>query len=134
MTIKCKGVLLNRMIVLMMVSVGLLALVLFLIFPVLKGYLYFLSMVLMFSSLIYIFYLNRFELLVIGIERDEVHLSFVNNSVFKRKDIKVRKEQVQLKQEEKKLIFLIDGEQQAIVRKEAVNASDWEKLLNVLTI
>jgi len=117
-----------------MVSVGLLALVLFLIFPVLKGYLYFLSMVLMFSSLIYIFYLNRFELLVIGIERDEVHLSFVNNSVFKRKDIKVRKEQVQLKQEEKKLIFLIDGEQQAIVRKEAVNASDWEKLLNVLTI
>jgi hypothetical protein len=122
------------MIVLMIVSVGLLALILFLIFPVLKGYLYFLSMVLMFSSLIYIFYLNRFELLVIGIEHDEVHLSFVNNSVFKRRDIKVRKEQVKLKQEEKKLIFLIDGQQQAIVRKEAVNASDWEKLLNILAI
>ncbi|MGN6491948.1 MAG: hypothetical protein ACTHLE_08125, partial [Agriterribacter sp.] len=80
MTIKCKGVLLNRLIVSMMVSIGLLALMLFMIFPVIKGYLYFLSMVLMFTSLIYIFYLNRFELLVIGIEHDELHLSFVNNS------------------------------------------------------
>jgi len=134
MTIKCKGVLLNRMIVLMMVSIGLLSLVLFLIFPIVKGYLYFLSMVLMFSSMMYVFYLNRFELLVIGIELDEVYLIFVNNSIFKRKDIKVRIDQIKLKQEEDKLIFLIDGQQQAIVRKKAVHTSDWEKLLNILAI
>jgi len=118
----------------MAISIGLLAVVLFLIFPAIKGYLYFICMILMFSSLIYIFYQNRFELLVIGIETDEIHLSFVNNSVFKRKDIQVRKEQLELNQEGKKLIFLINGQQQAIVRKKAVNASDWEKLLSALTI
>ncbi len=48
-------------------------------------------MVLMFTSLIYIFYMNRFELLVIGIQDEELHFSFINNSFFKRKDIKVRK-------------------------------------------
>ncbi|WP_343703048.1 hypothetical protein [Chitinophaga sp.] len=131
MTIKCKGFLLNRMIVLMMIGIGLLAVVLFFIFPMIKGYLYFFSMVLMFTSLIYIFYLNRFELLVIGIEDDELHLSFVNNSLFKRKDIKVKKEQVKVQRKDEKLIFLIDGQQQAIVRKKALDVSDWEKLLKV---
>lgn len=82
----------------------------------------------------YIFYLNRFELLIIGIGQDDVHLNFVNNSLFKRKDMKVRKEQIRLKQKGDKLILLIDSQQQAIVRKNAVNASDWEKLLNTLTI
>ncbi|MVT09462.1 hypothetical protein [Chitinophaga tropicalis] len=48
--------------------------------------------------------------------------------------MKVRKEQIRLKQKGDKLILLIDSQQQAIVRKNAVNASDWEKLLNTLTI
>ncbi|WP_146154492.1 hypothetical protein [Chitinophaga ginsengisoli] len=120
------------MIITMAIGVGLLTLVLFLIFPVVRGYLYFISMVLMLCSLICIFYLNRFELLVIGIEKDDVHLSFVNNSIFRRKEIKVRKAQVRLKWEGKVLIFLIDGQQQAILRKNAADAADWKNLLNGL--
>jgi hypothetical protein len=133
MTIKCKAVLLNKMTITMVVSTGALALALFLIFPAVKGYLYGVSMIVMFCSLIYVFYLNKLELLVIAIESDMVRLNFVNNTIYKRKNIIIRKEQITLKQETDKIIFFIDGEQQAIVRKKAVDVSDWEKLLHTFT-
>ncbi|WP_126249204.1 hypothetical protein [Chitinophaga rhizosphaerae] len=132
MTIKCKGVFLEKKIILMSISIGLLALVLFLAVPALKGYLYFISMVLMFITLLYIFKLNRFDLLLIGVEQEEMHLSFINNSIFKRKDIRIRKELVKVTLENDKLIFSIDGQQQALVRKKAVSESDWEQLQKVL--
>jgi len=130
MIIKCKAVLLDRMVITMAVSIGLFALLLFLAFPAIRGYLYFISMVLVFSSVMYIFYLNRFELLVIGIDGDEIQLNFVNNSVYKRKDMNLKSEQVVLKKDGEDLIFWIDGRQEAIVRKKAVKEADWDKLLN----
>jgi len=91
-------------------------------------------MVLVFSSLIYIFYKNRFELLVININADNIHLTFINNSFYKRKDINVERERIKLKQDGDILSFWIDGQQQAIVREKAVSKSDWDKLLNALMV
>ncbi|TWF32862.1 hypothetical protein FHW36_113117 [Chitinophaga polysaccharea] len=134
MIIKCKGVFLNKMVIITMISGGLISLGLYLLFPGVKGYLYFMSMVLLFCSIIYIFYLNRFELLMLGVEQNELHLSFINNSFFKRHEIKVDQAQVRVKQDGDKLTFFIDGQQQAIIRKSAISEIDWNKLLDQFNI
>lgn len=130
MIIKCKGVFLEKMVIITMIGVGLVSLALYLLFPRIAGYLYFISMVLLFCSILYVFYLNRFELLLLGIEQNELHLGFINNSFFKRNEIKINQDQVRVKRDINKLIFFIDGHQQAIVRKSAVSEIDWNKLLN----
>jgi hypothetical protein len=118
----------------MLVTIASFALALFLTFPAIKDYLYLISMTLTLSSLYYMFYKNRFELLIVVIVAEDVHLSFVNNTIYKRNDIKVKKELIRAKEEDDKLVLFIDGEQQAIVRKKAVDASDWEKLLSAFVM
>lgn len=133
MTIRCKGVLLNRLIVLMIVIGGALMLALILLVIGDWDYLsiYTLTIAILSPMFFLIFYLNRFELLVIGIEDQNVYMSFINNSIFKRKDIKILKENLDVKQEGDKILFSINNELQAILRKDAVTKSDWDRVFQV---
>lgn len=135
MTIKCKAVLLNKLVIGMVVIESVILLVLFL--TLLKDWdylsIYTLSMAIFTPMLIYVFYLNRFELLILGVEQEQVLLSFVNNSIFRRKDIKTTKEDITVEQKDDRLLFSIDNELRAVLRKAAVDASDWDKVLQTFT-
>lgn len=91
---------------------------------------YTLSIAILAPMLIYVFYLNRFELITIGIEDENVHLSFVNNSIYKRKDIKTTKNNITVEQKEDKLLFYINNELQAVLRKSAIEADNWNNVVN----
>lgn len=129
MIIKCKGVLLSKNILIMMAIMILVSTILYLVLPIHASFLYLISMVIMFCSIVYVLYLNRFELLMIGIDQENVHLSFVNNSIYRRTDIKTTKSQITLRQDADKLMFFMDGHQQAILRRSAVAGSDWESVI-----
>lgn len=134
-TIKCKAVLVNKLMIRIAIIGGGIVLALFLALSGKWDYIsiYTLSVVILAPMLIYVFYLNRFELIFIGVENENVHLSFVNNSIYKRKDIKTPKDNITVEQKGDDLLFSINNKVQAILRKAAVDASDWDRVLQTFT-
>lgn len=135
MIIKCKAVLINRLMIRMAIIGGITVFVLFLTLSGKWDYIsiYILSMAILTPMVVYVFYLNRFELVVVGVENNIVHLSFVNNSIYKRKDIKIAKDNIVVEQKGDKLLFTINGELRAVLRKEAVEGTDWERAVRTFT-
>lgn len=133
MTIKGKAVLLSKLLIRMVIIMGIIILALFLSLPGKWDYIsiYTISVFLLTPVVIYVFYLNRFELLVIGVENEKVHFNFVNNSIYKRKDIKTTMDNITVEHKDDKLLFNIKNEKPAILRKTAVEASDWDRVVQL---
>ncbi len=133
MTIKCKAVHINKLVIRMAIIGGII--ILLLILTLLKDWdsmnIFTASVAILAPMLVYVFYLNRFELVFLGIENDQVHLSFVNNSIFKRKDIKATINEISVEQNDSKLLIFQDKKLQAILRKEAVDSSDWNRVIQI---
>jgi hypothetical protein len=132
MTIKCKAVLLSKLMIRMVIIMVVIILALFLSLPGKLDYMYMytIGVFLLAPAVIYVFYINRFELLVIGVEGENVHFSFVNNSIYKRKDIKTTIDNISVEQKDDQLLFHIKNERPAILRKTAVAVADWDRTVN----
>ncbi len=132
MIVKCKAVLLSSMMSWMLIIELPLFVLMFLFLNIFIGYVFLMCSSVFFISLLYIFYKNKFELLTVSVDGSTIYLSFVNNSFFKRPDIKTTKDMVKVEQGDGQLMISMDGQLQAILRQKAVPAESWSEINQVL--
>lgn len=128
MILKLKPVYLSRIMNYIFLGGGAVVILFMLFFPLHWAYKYFVSMVFLFVALLYGFYLNRNDLLIIQCNPDNVEFSFINNVFFKRKTMKLQRVEIEYNETNGVMSFLRHGKLFAILRKKSVNDIEWEQL------
>jgi hypothetical protein len=128
MLIKLKPIYLSLLTKYLIVFGLIFSMFIFLFLPIDKSYCYMISMTFIFAGVLYMFYLNKNEILTLQIEESEVKISFVNNSVFKRQDLKLPKSDIICKNEDEfikleknKILF-------AIIRRKSMTEKEWSEV------
>ncbi|WPV67567.1 hypothetical protein [Chitinophaga sp. LS1] len=134
MLIKLKPVYLN-MLFKIIVSIGLLfAIGLFVFLPVDLVTSYSITAILVLGGIIYSFYLNRNEVLIIKSDAEKIEFSFVNNSIFKRKEVKLTISEIAAVRKGEFLALSNHEHLFAVVRKKAITTTEWDELLVLLKV
>jgi len=97
------------------------------------AYEYFISMLLVFFSLLVVFYLNRLELDKI-IFNNKVTIRYVNKFFFKRKPHELKKENLKVYEvNDSKLKIIINYKVIGFLRKKSLSKNDWDFLKDKLS-
>lgn len=92
------------------------------------SYRYFLSMILIFSGLLIVFYINRDEPELIKCYDDKLEFTFFNKVFFKREPLIYEIENLKFDTNEEMIKVFTDKELIAIIRKSAISLEEFEKL------
>ncbi|MCW3466899.1 hypothetical protein [Chitinophaga nivalis] len=128
LTIKCKAVYLNKLLLGLYFTGGIAGLLLLLLLKIDKSYSYFLTMLLIFIGTVAVFYLNKHELTLIQKSGDHLTFSFINKSFFKRNDFSCAITDIVCNQTADKLTFEYNNKVFALARKPAMDDSAWKTL------
>jgi hypothetical protein len=115
-------------------SIGILiSAVIFLVFNFAIEYRYFICMIFIFTGIMIVFYLNRFEPASIKFSNEKIEVSYFNKFFFKKNQGIYSKDEIKILNKED--IFTLSNNTGivAIIRKKALDAEDWgtfKKYLN----
>lgn len=93
-------------------------------------FIYMISSLLILSIIIYIFYYYRFEPYILIIDDNLIKISYFNKSFFKKKELSIDFNQLEITGSQNIITLKKQGETLALIRKEAVSLSDWEIIMN----
>ncbi|MBV7531182.1 hypothetical protein [Chitinophaga sp. sic0106] len=90
------------------------------------------SMILGLSSFL-LLRMNLNEVLTMGVQEQELSLSFVNMSIYKKLPISVSLDKVSARRGNNVIRLLVDGKHVANLRRKAVSAEDWQKMTSLFS-
>jgi hypothetical protein len=125
MLIKLKPIYLSQLTKYLIVSGLIFSVCIFLFLQIDRSYCYMISMAFIFAGVLYMFYLNKNEVLTLQIEQSEVKISFVNNAVFKRQDMKLSKSDIICKKGDELIKLQKDEILFAIIRSKSLTETEW---------
>ena len=126
-------ILLKKLIYIMLLIDLILSIAIFFSLNIDLAYEYFISMLLVFFSLLVVFYLNRLELDKI-IFNNKVTIRYVNKFFFKRKPHELKKENLKVYEvNDSKLKIIINYKVIGFLRKKSLSKNDWDFLKDKLS-
>lgn len=127
--VKFKAIFLKKAFLLLVVVGVIISLLIFIFLDVYFIYKYMLSMLIIFSGIFVIFFLNRNEPERIKIKEDRIQFAFFNKVFFKRTPVSYSIKEINLESHDNDIMRLFKNEELfAVIRKEAIKTEDWESL------
>jgi cell division protein FtsW (lipid II flippase) len=127
--VKFKAIFLKKAFLLLVVVGVIISLLIFIFLDVDFIYKYMLSMLIIFSGIFVIFFLNRNEPERIKIKEDRIQFAFFNKVFFKRTPVSYSIKEINLESHDNDIMRLFKNEELfAVIRKEAIKTEDWESL------